>query len=68
MDRDKDRNWDRVTGPEVQGQRDRDKQEGDAYGQTQHPCQSERARCTGTEGYVQGRGRWKGTKAGTGTE
>ena len=29
---------------------------------------SDRARCTGTNGYEQGRGRWKGTKAGTGAE
>ena len=30
--------------------------------------QSDRARSTGINGYEQGRGRWIGTKRGTGTE
>ena len=29
-----DRNRNRVTGPDVQGQRDRDKEDGDGYGHT----------------------------------
>ena len=64
MGRDKDRNRDRVTGPDVQGQRDMNRW----IGQRQEAEQSDRARCTGTEGLGQGRRRWIWTKTGTGTE
>ena len=53
MDKDKDRNRDRVTGPDVQEQRDMD----GWIGQRQEEGESDRARCTGTEGY--GQGRWR---------
>ena len=46
MHKDKDRNTDRVTGPDVQEQRD---MEG-WIGQGQEEGESDRARCTGTEG------------------
>ena len=53
MDKDKDRNRDRVTGPDVQGQRDMNRW----IGQRQEQGQSDSARCTGTKGYGQGRRR-----------
>ena len=46
-----DRKRNRVTGPDVQGQMDMNKEEGDGYGQRQEQGQSDRARCTGTKGY-----------------
>ena len=64
MDKDKDRNTDRVTGPDVQEQRDTD----GWIGQRQEEGQSDRARCTGTERWGQGIRRWIWTKTGTGTE
>ena len=64
MDKDKDRNTDRVTGPDVQEQRDTD----GWIGQRQEEGQSDRARCTGTERWGQGTRRWIWTKTGTGTE
>ena len=64
MGRDKDRKRDRVTGPDAQGQRDMNRW----IGQRQEEGQSDRARCTGTEGWGQGRRRWIWTKTGTGTE
>ena len=64
MDRDKDRYRDRVTGLDVQGQRDMNRW----IGQRQEEGQSDRARCTGTERWGQGTRRWIWTKTGTGTE
>ena len=53
MDKDKHRNRDRVTGPDVQGQRDMDRW----IGQRQEEGESDSARCTGAKGYGQGRRR-----------
>ena len=52
-----DRNKNRVTGPDVQGQRDRDKEDGDGYGygHRQDQGQDDSARCMGTNVYGQGR-------------
>ena len=46
MDKDKDRNTDRVTGPDVKEQSDMDRW----IGQRQEEGESDRAICTGTEG------------------
>ena len=56
MDREMDR--DRNGGTYKQGQRQMDR----------NRKQSDRARCTGTKGYEQGRGRWIGTNTGKATE
>ena len=50
-----DRYRNRVTGPDVQGQRDRDKEDGDGYGHRKDQGQDDSARCMGTNGYGQGR-------------
>ena len=50
MEGDKGRNRDRVTGSDVQGQRDRYKEEGDGRGQRQEQGKSDRVRCIGREG------------------
>ena len=45
-----DRNRNRVTGPDVQGQTDMNKEKGDGREQRQEQEQSDRVRCTRTEG------------------
>ena len=50
-----DRNRIRVTGPDVQGQRYRDKEDRDRYGHRQDQGQDDSARCMGTNGCGQGR-------------
>ena len=54
---------DRRTETEGQGQRDRDRGT-----RTEGQGQRVKERCTGTVGWGKGRGRWIGTKTGTGTE
>ena len=50
MEGDKGRDRDRVTGSDLQGMRDRYKEEGDGRGQRQEQGQSDRVRCRGREG------------------